>query len=108
MFLVGPLARFCFGTGTCAASRQLREYAETHIEDVFKIYVATTVPDVVDPCETEDLRGEGDWQRDRWSRAPGCWIRVHKRLRRALFTPMGAKDGPSVETLTGSRVTRLI
>ena len=48
------------------------------------------------------------WPKDEWKKGPGCWIRVHNRPRRALFTPTGTQDGPNISMLSGSRTTSIM
>ena len=45
------------------------------------------------------------WKQDRWIVEPGCWTRIHDKPRRAMFTPLGTKDGPESGMLSASRVT---
>ena len=45
------------------------------------------------------------WRKDHWRQEPGCWIRVHERPRRALFSPLGTSNGPDSSVLSVTRVT---
>ncbi len=47
------------------------------------------------------------WPKDEFKKGPGCWIRVHSRPRRALFTPTGTPDGPDIRVLSGVRSTKV-
>ena len=61
-----------------------------------------------EPAQTETkTETEQDSFTDYWTREPGCWVRVHKRPRRALFTPLGTFGGPPVSDLSVHRVTML-
>ena len=55
----------------------------------------------------QDFAGDSDHQSiaDKWIREPGCWVRLHKRPRRAMFTPLGTYSGPPVAGLSVYRVT---
>ena len=57
--------------------------------------------------ETTKPTPEGESHTDYWVQEPGCWIRVHKRPRRSLFTPLGTFGGPLVSSLSVHRVTML-
>ena len=52
-----------------------------------------------------ELRPKGQFPKDRWVQENGCWIRVHQKPRRALFTPMGTQDGPLLCDLLVGRTT---
>ena len=47
------------------------------------------------------------FKKDSWRNETSCWIRECRRNRRALFTPIGTKDGPNIYILTGERITRV-
>ena len=42
---------------------------------------------------------------DFWVETRDCWIRNHRRPRRALFTPAGTEDGPDCCMLNSERIT---
>ena len=44
---------------------------------------------------------------DYWQQQPGCWMRVHNRPRKAMFTPTGIKNGPPLNLLDESRVANV-
>ena len=62
-----------------------------------------SVPEAIG--EPEEVRPS--WPKDEWRRGPNCWIRIHRRPRRALFMPTGTKNGPDLSTLSGLRSTKV-
>ena len=61
---------------------------------VFSERTPVPIPELIRSDEGTDKTPEQESHTDYWTREPGCWVRVHKRPRRALFTPLGTYGGP--------------
>ena len=48
--------------------------------------------------KSEETKGDAlkPFKKDSWRNETSCWIRECRRNRRALFTPIGTKDGPYI------------
>ena len=75
--------------------------------DFCAVFAEWTPPEPEAPPGLPKQTPEPESHTDYWTREPGCWIRVHKRPRRALFTPLGTFGGPLVSDLSVHRVTML-
>ena len=78
---------------------------EVIMDSCFEHFLSQETQFLVDDSPPTSQTQSKRWAKDEWRQAPGCWIRVHNRPRKALFLPTGTKGGPDISTLDGRRTT---
>eukprot|EP00973_Karenia_brevis_P037832 5218338-Karenia_brevis.AAC.1 len=63
------------------------------------------VPESAKFADTCKQLSKHQFPQDYWEQRPGCWVRARMRPCKTLFTPTGAKNGPSLHELEKYKVT---